>query len=74
MGQAERELRNLEEQVETEKSKDFRSKLEQVQRDLVEIKKEIEVLMWHEKNRVESGELELLLGRFRRSGGRDGMF
>lgn len=45
IGQAERELRNLEEQVETEKSREVRIKLEKVQHDLVEIKKEIQLLM-----------------------------
>ncbi|CAG9762881.1 unnamed protein product [Ceutorhynchus assimilis] len=44
MGQAERELRNLEEQLEIEKNKDFRDKLDKVQRDLAEIRKEIEML------------------------------
>uniref|UniRef100_A0AAR5Q7B7 Coiled-coil domain-containing protein 22 homolog n=2 Tax=Dendroctonus ponderosae TaxID=77166 RepID=A0AAR5Q7B7_DENPD len=45
IGQAERELRNLEEQIETEKNKDIRDKLDKVQRDLTEMKNEIEVLM-----------------------------
>lgn len=45
IGQTERELRNLEEQIEIEKSKDIRDKLDKVQRDLTEMKKEIEVLL-----------------------------
>jgi len=45
MGQAERELRNLEEQIETEKNKDIQNKLGKVQIDLAEIRKEIETLM-----------------------------
>ncbi|XP_066154513.1 coiled-coil domain-containing protein 22-like [Euwallacea fornicatus] len=45
MGQSERELRNLEEQIETEKSKNVNEKFEKVQNDLTEIKKEIQLLL-----------------------------
>ncbi|XP_066257152.1 coiled-coil domain-containing protein 22 homolog [Euwallacea similis] len=45
MGQSERELRNLEEQIEIEKSKNVNEKLEKVQSDLTEIKKEIQLLL-----------------------------
>ncbi|KAL1505476.1 hypothetical protein ABEB36_005040 [Hypothenemus hampei] len=45
MGQAERELRNLEEQVEIEKIKNTHDKLEKVHKDLSEIKKEIDALI-----------------------------
>ncbi|XP_060530609.1 coiled-coil domain-containing protein 22 homolog isoform X2 [Cylas formicarius] len=45
LGQAERELRNLEEQVELEKSKEVKFKLEKVNHDLLEIKKDINLLL-----------------------------
>lgn len=45
LGLLEREYRHLEEQVETEITKEYGTKLERVNRDLQEIKKELGMLM-----------------------------
>lgn len=45
LGILEREYRNLEEQVESEISKEYGTKLERVNKDLLEIKKEIASLI-----------------------------
>lgn len=45
LGLTERETRNLQEQIETESAKEIAIKLEQVTKDIEEIRKESQILM-----------------------------
>lgn len=50
VGQIERECRNLQEQIDTEKAKEIGAKLERVESDLLQIEKETESLVKYSQN------------------------